>query len=73
MFPIPKYPGGPSVLGVVYENMVTYPEICFPVSAFTEEYSGYTQFYVAGKIYSKYALFWVADQKREYQQETEVT
>ena len=66
------YPGGPYVLGVVYRNNIIYPELCLPVSAFiSDEFSSYTQFYLTGKIYSKYALFWVGDAEKQYQQETD--
>ena len=66
------YPGGPYVLGTVTRNGVTAPETCLPVSAFiSDEFSSYTQFYLTGKIYSKYALFWVANADRQYQAETD--
>ena len=66
------YPGGPYVLGVVYRNNILFPQTCLPVSAFiSDEFSSYTQFYLTGKIYSKYALFWVGDEDKEYQQETD--
>ena len=66
------YPGGPYVLGVVTHNNESYPQICLPVSAFiSDEFSSYTQFYLTGKIYSKYALFWVGDANMQYQAETD--
>jgi len=66
------FPGGPYVLGLVAINNLTDPEICLPVSAFiSDEYSSYTRFYLTGKIYSKYALFWVGDAERKYQSETD--
>ena len=68
------YPGGPSVLGCVYRDEVSYPQLCFPVSAFnSDKFSSYTQFYLTGKIYSKYALYWVGDAYMSYQPETEIT
>ena len=66
------YPGGPYVLGLVTLNGATDPETCLPVSAFiSDEFSSLSQFYLTGKIYSKYALFWVGDADRKYQEETD--
>ena len=67
------YPGGPSVMGVVLRNYVTNPEICLPISALvSDEFKDVTQFYLTGKIYSKYALYWLGDENAGYEEGTDV-
>ena len=67
------YPGGPTVVGIVHNEGANGPEECFPVSAFAnEEFSLINQFYLTGKIYSKYGLFWLADENDKYIEETEI-
>ena len=67
------YPNGPPIMGVLsgYEG---YPrEECFPISDFvSEKYSNINKYYLTGKIYSKYGLFWLSDEDNMYMAETEI-
>ena len=66
------YPGGPTVVGIAHNEGIGGPEECFPISAFEdEEFSTVTYFYLTGKIYSKYALFWMRNEKEELIDSTE--
>ena len=67
------YPGGPAVLGAVFRNAISSPELCLPVSAFvSDEFSTTTDFYLSVKVYSKYALFWLGDENAYYQEDTDI-
>ena len=45
------YPGGPPVLGIIIQDYISSPEICFPVSALIEEkFSDITEYSITGKI-----------------------
>ena len=67
------YPGGPSVMGVVLRNGVTNPEICLPVSALiTDELKDISTFYLTGRIYNKYAIYWMGDENAQYEEGTDI-
>ena len=66
------YPGGSAVMGFVSINEHFMPELCLPVSAFEKgEFADMSKFYLVGKIYSQYALFWPANEKGEYVEDVE--
>ena len=66
------YPNGPVVMGFLSGLEGYFREECFPISAFTnEKYSNINKYYLTGKIYSKYGLFWLADENNIYMEETE--
>ena len=66
------YPNGPTVIGMLDKSEGYYVEECFPVPAFTsEKYKSINKYYLTGKIHSKYALFWLADENGMYMEETE--
>ncbi len=66
------YPNGPAVMGSLEKTDGFFIEECFPVSAFTsEKYKSINKYYLTGTIYSKYALFWLADENGMYMEETE--
>jgi len=60
------YPGGPTVMGYISENENFFPELCLLVNAFGEEFRDISKFYLTGKIYSQYALFWPSDENGIY-------
>ena len=66
------YPGGTAVMGYISENESFVPELCLPVSAFGEEFRDISKFYLTGKIYSQYALFWPSDENGEYIEDLEI-
>ena len=66
------YPGGPSVLGYISENEFYVEKICFPITAFANELKDISKFYLTGKIYSQYALFWPSDEKGDYIEDLEI-
>ena len=66
------YPGGPAVMGFIKRKESLVPELCLPVSAFGEEFKDISKFYVTGKIYSQYALFWPSDEKGDYIEDLEM-
>ena len=66
------YPGGPSVMGYIKRKESLVPELCLPVSAFGEEFEDFSKFYLTGKIYSQYALFWPSDEKGDYIEDLEM-
>ena len=66
------YPNGPTVMGMLEQTEGYYIEECFPVSAFvSEQYKSINKYYLTGKIHSKYALFWLADENGMFLEETE--
>ena len=66
------YPNGPVVMGMLDANEGYNKEECFPISAFTsKEYSNVNKYYLTGRIHSKYALFWLADENNQFMEETE--
>ena len=66
------YPGGPAVMGYIKRKESLVPELCLPVSAFGEEFKDISKFYLTGKIYSQYALFWPSDEKGDYIEDLEM-
>ena len=67
------YPNGPVVMGMLDGTDGYFKEECFPISAFeSEKYSNVNKYYLTGKIHSKYALFWLADEKGLYMEDTEL-
>ena len=66
------YPGGPAVMGYISDNENFVPELCLPVSAFGKEFRDISKFYLTGKIYSQYALFWPSDEYGEYIEDLEI-
>ena len=66
------YPNGPVVMGVLSGREGYFREECFPISdLISEKYKNINKYYLTGKIYSKYALFWLADEKNMFMEETE--
>ena len=67
------YPNGPVVMGLLDGSVEGYfREECFPVSSFiSEKFKYVNKFYLTGRIHSKYALFWLADENGFYLEETE--
>ena len=67
------YPNGPEIMGLLSGDAGYFREECFPVSAFaTGKYSTANKFYLMGRIHSKFALFWMADETGMYMEETEI-
>lgn len=66
------YPGGPAVMGLVHKTGEPIEEICLPISALAEEFKDTAKYYLTGKIYSQYALFWPANKKGEYDEDIEL-
>ena len=67
------YPNGPTVMGMLSDKKEYCKEECFPVSALaTGKYSNVNKFFLTGKIHSKYALFWLADENNMYMESTEI-
>ena len=57
------YPNGPVVMGLITKFEGFFKEECFPISLITsDKYNNTQKFYLTGKVYSKYGLFWVRDQ-----------
>ena len=66
------YPNGPVVMGMLEGAEGYYREECFPISALvSQKYSNVNKYYLTGRIHSKYALFWLADENNMYMEETE--
>ncbi len=67
------YPNGPVVMGLLEGSEEGYfREECFPVSSFiSEKFKYINKFYLTGRIHSKYALFWLADENGYFMEETE--
>ena len=66
------YPNGPVIMGLLSGVEGFFREECFPISALAgEKYSNINKYYLTGKIYSKYGLFWLADENNMYMEETE--
>ncbi len=67
------YPNGPVVMGMLDLDRDGYPrEECFPISAFASDKFKYTsKYYLTGRIHSKFALFWLADENGVFMEETE--
>ena len=67
------YPNGPTIMGMLYDDDNFYKEECFPISAFvSDKYSNVNKYYLTGRILSKYALFWLADENGYYMEETDI-
>ena len=66
------YPGGPAVMGLVHKTGEPLQEICLPISALAEEFKDTAKFYLTGKIYSQFALFWPANKYGEYDEDIEL-
>ena len=66
------YPNGPEIMGMLTKWSGYFPEECFPISAFKDKFSNINKFYLTGRIHSKYALFWLADESKIYMPETEL-
>ena len=67
------YPNGPVVMGMLDKSEGYFIEECFPISALaSEKYSNVNKYYLTGRIHSKYALFWLADENNMYMEETEI-
>ena len=66
------YPNGPVVMGMLDGSEGYFREECFPISALvSEKYSNVNKYYLTGRIHSKYALFWLADENNMYMEDTE--
>ena len=66
------YPGGPAVMGYISINEFFTKELCLPISAFADEFKDISKFYLTGKIYSQYALFWPSDENGDYIEDLEI-
>ena len=67
------FPNGPVIMGLLSNNEGYFREECFPVSVFeSNKYKNINKFYLTGKIYSKYGLFWLADENGMYMEETKM-
>ena len=68
------YPNGPVVTGILEKKEDTnLLEECFPISAMaSDKYKTVNKYYLTGKIYTKYGLFWLANENHEYMEETEI-
>ena len=61
------YPNGPAIMGVLSGQQGYFREECFPMSILvSEKYSTVNKYYLTGKIYSKYGLFWLGDKDGMY-------
>ncbi|MBQ6284750.1 MAG: hypothetical protein IJK67_00360 [Bacilli bacterium] len=61
------YPNGPTIMGVLSMQEGYFREECFPMSILvSEKYSTVNKYYLTGKIYSKYGLFWLGDKDGMY-------
>ena len=61
------YPNGPVIMGVIGQNEEYFPEECFPISAFkTDKFLNISNFYLTGKIHSKYANVFLTDENNIY-------
>ena len=60
------YPNGPVVMGLL-DKKLNLIEECFPMSSLlSEKYKTVNKYYLMAKIHSKFALFWLANEKDEY-------
>ena len=66
------YPGGPAVMGLVHKTGEPLQEICLPISAFTDKFKDTPTFYLTGKIYSQFALFWPGNKEGGYDEDIEL-
>ena len=65
------YPNGPVVMGLL-DKKLDLTEECFPMSSLlSEKYKTINKYYLMAKIHSKYALFWLANEKDEYMDVTD--
>ena len=62
-------PNGPEVTGYLEKEILN--EECFPID-FSKKYKDIEAIYLTGKIHTKYAWFYLEDEKRTYLQETEM-
>ena len=62
-------PNGPEVTGYLEKEILN--EECFPID-FSKNYKDLEAIYLTGKIHTKYAWFYLEDEKRSYLQETEM-
>ena len=66
------YPNGQVIMGMLDSQDGYFREECFPISSLaSDKYSFINKFYLSGKIHSKYALVWLADENDLYMEETE--
>ena len=66
------YPNGPAIMGVLSGQQGYYREECFPMSILVSgKYSNVNKYYLTGKIYSKYGLFWLGDKDGMYMESEE--
>ena len=67
------YPNGPTIYGVIYKGDSMTAEECFPMPLLgTEKYKTISKFFVTGRVFSKYAYFWLYDEHGEWIQDSEV-
>ena len=65
------YPNGPVIMGML-DKKLELREECFPISSLvSEKYKTVNKYYLMAKIHSKYALFWLANEKDEYMDVTD--
>ena len=66
------YPNGPAVMGVLSGAQGFFREECFPMSILiSDKYKNVNKYYLTGKIYSKYGLFWLGDKDGMYMESEE--
>jgi len=66
------FPGGSFILGAVFFNYVYLSKLCFPISAFTYDYISDNNFYASIKVYSRFGLLYMEDEKGEFIDNTDV-
>ena len=59
------FPGGSFILGV-FSNYVDLSELCFPISAFTYDYISNNNFYASVKVYSRFGLLLMENEKGQF-------
>ena len=60
-------PNGPEITG--YLELNTMNEECFPLDLSDDRYKSMSKLYVTGRIYTKYAWFFLEDENRRYLEE----
>ena len=68
------YPNGPTIMGVIFKDESSgTAEECFPMTLLgSEKYRTINKFFVTGRVFSKYAYFWLYDESGEWIVDSEV-
>ncbi len=60
------YPNGPVIMGMIDPSDGYYNEECFPISVMgTDQFKNVNKYYLTGRIHSKYALFYLVDERNQ--------